>query len=126
MSSRCRVDAIAHPGAKDARGRVRCYNLYHRHVSTQHRLQLLSRSNLSRSSQFYFAWQVHGLAQKRFVKYVVSGAVAVLSLLAFGKRTAREKHYQLMESPLLLCLTAGGLGKPETFNGLRLCFDFWL
>ena len=37
------------------------------------------------SSQFYFAWQVYALSQKPFMKYVVSGTVAILSLLAFGE-----------------------------------------
>ncbi|KAF9649356.1 hypothetical protein BDM02DRAFT_3186381 [Thelephora ganbajun] len=35
-------------------------------------------------SQAYFAWQVYALAQKSFAKYVISGAVLVLSLLAFA------------------------------------------
>jgi len=35
-------------------------------------------------SQFYFAWQIYALAQKPFMKYIVSGAVVVLSLLAFA------------------------------------------
>ena len=40
------------------------------------------------SSQLYFAWQIYGFAQVPFVKYVVSGAVVVLSLLGFGECVA--------------------------------------
>ena len=43
------------------------------------------------SSQFYFAWQVFALSQKPFMKYVVSGTVAFLSLLAFGECITREQ-----------------------------------
>jgi len=35
-------------------------------------------------SQFYFAWQLYALAQRPFVKYTLSAAVVVLSLLAFA------------------------------------------
>jgi len=45
----------------------------------------------SPSSQFHFAWQVYALSQRPFMKYVVSGAVVVLSLLAFGECVAREQ-----------------------------------
>jgi len=34
-------------------------------------------------SQLYFAWQVYALGQTKFLKYVVSGAVVFLGLLAF-------------------------------------------
>ena len=76
------------------------------------------------SSQFYFARQVYALAQKPFIKYVVSGTVAFLSLLAFGECITRE---QLLSADFtVLCLTGGGLGKSEVVNGPRLYADIWL
>ena len=47
--------------------------------------------NPQSSSQFYFAWQVYALSPKPFMKYVVSGTIAFLSLLAFGECITREQ-----------------------------------
>ena len=79
---------------------------------------------LPRSSQFYFAWQVYAWSQRSFMKYVVSGTVAILSLLAFGDCIARDNYYRLTGFTMRF-LTAGGLGKSEMINGPRLCPDVW-
>ena len=49
------------------------------------------------------------------MKYVASGAVVVLSLVAFGKCAAREEILST-DRYFLFALTAGGLGKPEIIN----------
>jgi len=77
------------------------------------------------SSQFYFAWQVYALSQKPFMKYVVSGTVAFLSLLAFGEYITWEQLLSADDFTVLF-LTGGGLGKSEVVNGPRLCADVWL
>ena len=56
------------------------------------------------SSQFYFAWQVYALAQKPFLKYVVSGVVVVLSLLAFGESAAPGELLPTNRLPLISLL----------------------
>lgn len=118
MYRRCHVGAFAHPDVKDPRGGVRRYHLHHRRVSISHHLLFISCLKPSHSSQLYFAWQVYMVSQKHFVKYVASGAVVVLSLVAFGKCAAQEEI--LSTDVHLFASTAGGLGKSEIPLGLRL------
>ena len=65
------------------------------------------------------------VSQRHFVKYVASGAVVVLSLVAFGKCATREEIFSI--NAYSFGLTAGGLGKPEMINlaevAANLCCD---
>jgi len=84
-------------------------------------------------SQLYFAWQLHALAQKPFVKYTVSGAVLVLSLLAFagglGCSVVMFVHAtHILSARHHLFNTMAGVAKvpaalADTIATLSLCFS---
>ena len=101
---------------KGTRGRVYHYNVHYCHVSP-HCHRCFGHSGPSNSSQFYFAWQVYAMGQTRFVKYVASAAVAILSLVAFGEFAIEREYCPLIG--FFVSTTAGGLGKSETMNHLK-------